>query len=101
MMVIPISINLGGLLKVPNGMHVISGRVKIYVKDGYMHRTNGPAEIRPDGYKAWFKKGIRHRIGGPAVIHPDGHKEYWEEGKLIKNSKKGGVNGRPAREKEK
>lgn len=75
--------NCGGLPKFDNGMHVMSGGVRIWTRDGEKHREKGPAEVRPNGYKAWFKKGIRHRKNGPAVIYPDGTEEYWREGKLI------------------
>lgn len=83
-MFVPVSISLGRVPKLPNGRHILSGGVQIYVLNGAKHRENGPAEVRPDGYKAWFKKGLRHRDGGPAVIYPDGTQEYWSKGKLLR-----------------
>jgi len=85
---VPVNINLGSRNIIPNGMHVLTKGIKIYVKDGDKHRINGPAEIHPNGYQAWFKKGIRHRLGGPAVIYPGGQEEYWENGKKVKVLKK-------------
>ncbi len=49
--------------------------VKIYYKNGSIHRKDGPAytrnEIDPFGYdryvKCWYKNGKLHRIDGPAV----------------------------------
>ena len=90
MLMIPININLGRNYKLPNGMHILSKGVKIYVKDGDMHRTNGPAEIHPSGYKAWYKNGVKHRDKGRAVVYPDGREEYWINGKQVKKLKKGG-----------
>ena len=83
-MFVPLSVNLGKVPKLPNGRHIMSGGVQIYIRDGQKHREAGPAEIRPDGYKAWFKGGVKHREKGPAVIYPDGTKEYWLKGKLIR-----------------
>lgn len=84
---IPISSNLGRVPKLSNGRHILSGNKQIYIKDGVKHRQNGPAEIHPNGYRAWFWKGVKHRRGGPAVIHPDGTSEYWENGKFLKKEK--------------
>ena len=81
-------------------MHVISKGIKIYIKDGDMHRVNGPAEIHPSGYRAWYKNGLKHRDHGPAVIYPDGREEYWINGKQVKNLKKGVVNGPAGKTKE-
>jgi hypothetical protein len=83
-MFVPLNINLGNVPKLPNGRHVLAGNVHIYVHNGKKHRDNGPAEIRPDGYKAWFRDGVKHRKGGPAVSYPDGTIEYWENGKLLR-----------------
>lgn len=80
---IGLSANIGGIPKLSNGMHTLSGGVRIYTKGGDKHREKGPAELHPNGYKAWFYHGIRHRKNGPAVIYPDGTEEYWREGKLI------------------
>jgi hypothetical protein len=45
-----------------------------YYKPGsnLLHREDGPALVRPYGYKAWFREGKRHRENGPAQIFPYG-----------------------------
>jgi hypothetical protein len=87
-MFVPLSISLGKVPKIANGMHVLSGGVQIYVKDGQKHRENGPAEINTrTGYQVWFKNGRKHRKGAPAVIDPsNGSVEYWDNGKFIRRS---------------
>lgn len=81
---IGVGINLGGIPKMGNGMHVLADGTRIYTRKGEKHRDNGPAEIRRDGYKAHFKEGLRHNTKGAAVTHPDGTKEYWQKGVLLK-----------------
>lgn len=81
---IGVGLNLGGIPKMNNGMHVLAGGTRLYTRKGAKHRDNGPAEIRQDGYKAYFKDGLRHNTKGPAVIHPDGTQEYWQKGVLLK-----------------
>lgn len=39
-----------------------------YNREGRLHRTNGPALIKPDGSRYWYCDGEIHRVGGPAVI---------------------------------
>ena len=88
MLMLPLSLNLGGRSKVPDGRHTLAKGILVYIKDGEKHRVNGPAEIHPDGTQIWFKNGLKHRVSGPAVVKPNGREEYWEEGKLIKTLKK-------------
>lgn len=89
MMMVPVSISLGKVPKIPNGMHIMSGGVKLYIKDGFKHRLVGPAEINTrTGTEKWFKKGLLHREHGPAVTDPVKKiREYWINGKLIKKEK--------------
>jgi hypothetical protein len=91
-MYVPLSISLGKVPKIANGMHVLSGGVQIYVKDGQKHRENGPAEINTrTGYQAWFKNGRKHRKGAPAVIDPkNGTVEFWDNGKLLRREQGNG-----------
>jgi len=52
-------------------------------KDGYLHRTDGPAEIiRHDNgtvRQAWFEHGIPTRVGGPQMLveRADGTRQEW------------------------
>lgn len=37
-----------------------------------VHRTDGPARVRPDGIEAWYKDNLLNRENGPARTYPDG-----------------------------
>jgi hypothetical protein len=37
-----------------------------------------------DGSVVWREKGLLHRSRGPAVIRPDGTREYWIRGVRVK-----------------
>jgi hypothetical protein len=51
--------------------------------NGKLHREDGPAVERSDGYKYWYLNGKRHREDGPAVEWPDGSKSWWINGKNL------------------
>jgi hypothetical protein len=55
----------------------LNGDVHYYNKNRQFHRTDGPAVIYPNGYKAWFINGQRHRTDGPAVEYSNGAKSWW------------------------
>lgn len=78
-----------------------------YDECGLLHRLDGPAAVRPDGWNQWFVHGVRHRedgpasehkngakdwrvngkrhrLDGPAVIRKDGSKEWWVDGQKVK-----------------
>lgn len=58
---------------------------RVYVKDGVLSRTNGPAYEGHDGTQEWRVDGILNRSGGaPAVIHDDGSTEHWENGHPVR-----------------
>lgn len=55
----------------------------MWFKNDARHRDDGPAVIfrGPDGDRMeWWVNGKRHRSGGPAIIEPDGSKEWWVNG---------------------
>ena len=82
---IGLKVSLGQTPKIANGCHVMSGGVKIYIKNGLKHRDNGPAEIQKDK-EIWFKNGLKHRDNNlPAVEYPKSPElnEYWVEGKKV------------------
>jgi hypothetical protein len=83
---IKLDVNLGNTPKIANGCHIMSGNVKTYIRDGFKHRDNGPAEIYPNGKSIWFKMGKKHRDNGPAVEYPNSPElnEYWLEGNRVK-----------------
>lgn len=45
--------------------------------EGRKHRLDGPAIIWSDGSHEWFLNGLRHREDGPAITESDGSKEWW------------------------
>jgi hypothetical protein len=65
---------------------------KYYYKDGsflhyydiskLLHREDGPAIERADGYKAWWVNGKLHRVDGPAVEYAGGSRFWCVDGKL-------------------
>lgn len=60
-------------------VHPATG-VKQWLKDGVLHREDGPAAIWPDGTLQWYYQGKLHRDGGPAIEMPDGHQEWYQHG---------------------
>jgi hypothetical protein len=52
------------------------------LKNGLLHREDGPAIEYADGYKAWYINGKFHRIDGPAIVGLDGYKSWYLEGVL-------------------
>jgi hypothetical protein len=47
---------------------------------GDLHREDGPAVERSNGYKAWFLNGKRHREDGPAIEYSNGDKSWYING---------------------
>jgi len=64
--------NFTGIAKLP-------GR-KEWLKNGKLHRKNGPAVIWSDGDRFWIQNGLYHRLDGPAIEWREGDKEYWTFG---------------------
>ena len=56
------------------------GGTKEWIKNGDLHREDGPAKIYVDGGEYWYKNGERHREDGPAVIYHTGHEEWFKNG---------------------
>jgi hypothetical protein len=44
--------------------------------NGQLHRKNGPAIERSNGYKAWYLNSLCHRKDGPAVEYIEGSKSW-------------------------
>ena len=57
------------------------GTIEWRTPSGKLHRLDGPAVTRSDGYEAWWQNDERHRIDGPAVIRPDGFEGWYLHGK--------------------
>lgn len=52
---------------------------KYWYKNGELHREDGPAIEKTNGFKAWYKNGLGHREDGPAEIYPNGTEKWWIE----------------------
>jgi len=52
----------------------------VYLKDGKLHREDGPAYQNVAGTTKWYRHDELHRDDGPAVEYADGTKEWWREG---------------------
>jgi hypothetical protein len=57
------------------------GRKEWYL-NGQLHREDGPAIECANGRKEWYLNGQRHREDGPAIEHYDGGKEWYQNSKL-------------------
>jgi len=55
-------------------LKILDNGDKIYLKNGFVHREDGPAVIRKIGENLWYKDGILHREDGPAVEKTNGTK---------------------------
>jgi len=54
--------------------------VKLWHKEGALHRIGGPAVQHALGSEEWFQNGVRHREDGPAYVTKS-VKEWWVHGK--------------------
>ncbi len=64
-------------VEVEPGIEIVSVHGStMYLKNGRLHREDGPAVIYADGGQCWHKDGKLHRIDGPARFTADGSK-YW------------------------
>ena len=52
-----------------------------WFQNGYLHRLDGPAVKYRDGTTLWKRYGKFHRLDGPAVEFASGTKEWWQNGK--------------------
>ena len=56
------------------------GTIEYRNADDQLHRLDGPALRRPDGYQQWWLNDQLHRLDGPAVTGADGHQQWWLNG---------------------
>jgi hypothetical protein len=49
-------------------------------ENGELHRVDGPAVERPNGYRAWWLNGELHRVDGPAIEYADGTRAWYLNG---------------------
>src|SRR5512138_720919 len=62
------------------------GTIEWKLPDGTLHRTDGPAVIRSDGYEAWYQNGKLHRTDGPAITYSNGIYDWYLNDNLISES---------------
>ena len=65
-----------------NGKFIFDDGDVYWYKEGLLHREDGPAIERANGYKEWYKEDLLHREDGPAIEHANGDKHWYKEGKL-------------------
>ena len=65
------------------GIICYSNGTKRWLKNGLLHRIDGPAIDLLDGYKEWYVDGKQHRIDGPACEYSDGSKYWWVNDKQV------------------
>jgi len=58
-----------------------------WIKDGKLHRDDGPAIITSYNHKVWIQNGKLHRLDGPAIEWWDGNESFYIEGKEIAKKK--------------
>lgn len=67
--------------KLKDGMLVLPDSI-VWLKNGILHREDGPAIEHKRGEKNWYFNGKLHREDGPATEYSDGSYEYWLNGIL-------------------
>ena len=67
-----------------NGLTVNTFGTKKWYKNGKLHREDGPAIERADGYKKWYKNGKLHREDGPAIEWAGRAKHWYQHGEFIR-----------------
>jgi len=60
------------------GANIHHGMI-FWIKDGVLHREDGPAEEEEDGYKSYLLNGKVHRLDGPAIMDKNGFVEFWKD----------------------
>jgi len=53
---------------------------KVWLLNGRIHRSKGPAVEEKDGTKMWIQNGKQHRRGSPAIIKSSGDQFWWQNG---------------------
>ncbi len=66
----------------PDGSYIDKKGSVGYIKNGKLHRDDGPAVELFDGGKEWYKNGRLHKDDGPSVEWADGTKLWHTNGKL-------------------
>lgn len=59
------------------------GSSRWYDSNGLPNRDDGPAMIHPGVCEVWLRDGVLHRVDGPAFVRASGHLQWWVEGNNI------------------
>ena len=59
------------------------GTIEYRNADDQLHRLDGPALRRPDGYQQWWLNDQLHRLDGPAVTTSYGYQQWCLNGKRM------------------
>lgn len=62
-----------------DGSHTGPDGTIFWIKNGMIHRDDGPARVTTYGTKQWYVNDKLHRMDGPAV-ESVGHKAWWFNG---------------------
>lgn len=69
------------MAEAPTRLLILRGQVRWFGSGGgVVHRTDGPAIERPDGYRTWNQNGQLHRLDGPAMELPNGTRYWYQNG---------------------
>ena len=63
-----------------------SNGTKKWLRNGKLHREDGPAIIKANGKKVWYRYGHIFRDDGPAVIKPDGTRYWYKNGRFTQET---------------
>lgn len=74
-----------GLLHRDNNPAVVDHESEVWYQNGLIHRDDDPAFINKN-IIMWYVNGVPHREDGPAVIGVCGRAEWWINGKFIELS---------------
>lgn len=55
----------------------------VWMKNGKVHREDGPAIEHAYGATEWWRDGLRHREDGPAIECADGLKRWFLNGEEV------------------
>lgn len=64
-------------------VNIYENGTKVWFLSDKLHREDGPAYERADGYKEWHLNGKYHREDGPALEYPGGYKEWLLHGERV------------------
>ena len=70
-----------------NGLVIQAPNDRLWYKNNKLHRINGPAIERENGYQAYYINGKCHRIDGPAITYASGRSLWFYDNIWYKEKK--------------